>query len=207
MLGALLLCGACSKDVGKISLSNDKDLKSWNFYLDPASKKSADDVFTIKDGVIKIAGQPFGFMYTKSKFSNFKLTLNWKYPKEASNSGIFLFVQEPKLWPNAIECQLMASNAGDFVLLGGSNVAEFKLKEGQQRPQFPVIKKREKSSENPAGQWNSAEIICKDGRVKVFINGVFQNEVSNSEHKIGSIALQSEGGEIWFKDVQIQSLE
>lgn len=202
-----ILCVACSPNLNKIKLSKGNDLSAWNFFVDTASKVPASDVFSIKDGVIKISGKPFGFMYTKSKFSNFRLTLSWMYPKEESNSGIFLFVQEPKLWPNAIECQLKSGNAGDFVLLGGSDIKEFKLKEGQKRPEFPVVGKKKSSNENQIGQWNKAEILCKDGSIKVFINGVLQNEATDSMHKIGAIALQSEGGEIWFKDVEVQSLE
>jgi Domain of Unknown Function (DUF1080). len=51
-------------------------------------------------------------MYTKEKYSNFILDVEWRYPVEATNSGIFLFVQDgEKLWPNAIECQLHAGDA------------------------------------------------------------------------------------------------
>lgn len=201
------LCISCTQNINKISLSKGNDLRAWNLFVDPKSNVSQSDVFSIKDGIIKISGNPFGYMYTKSKFSNFRLSLEWKYPKEASNSGIFLFVQGPNLWPNAVECQLQSGNAGDFVLLGGSNISEYKLKEGEKRPEFPVVKKYKASNEKPLGQWNKAEIVCKDGSIKVFINDELQNEASDSMHKIGSIALQSEGGEIWFKNVEVQSLE
>lgn len=198
---------SCSRNINKLNLSKGDDLSAWNFFLDPSSKANPADVFSIKDGVIKISGLPFGYMYTKSKFSNFKLTLEWKYPANPSNSGIFLFVQNPNLWPNAVECQLKSGNAGDFVLLGGSNISQYKLKEGEKRPEFPVVKKYKPSNEKPVGQWNSAEILCRDGDIKVFINGELQNEASDSLHKIGAIALQSEGGEIWFRKVFVQSLE
>lgn len=206
-LAMSVLCFACSQNINKFSLSKGSDLSAWNFFVDPSSNVNPSDVFTIENGVIKISGNPFGYMYTKSKFSNFRLSLEWKYPKEASNSGIFLFVQGPNLWPNAVECQLQSGNAGDFVLLGGSNISEYKLKEGEKRPEFPVVKKYKASNEKPLGQWNKAEIVCKDGSIKVFINGELQNEASDSMHKIGSIALQSEGGEIWFRKVEVQSLE
>lgn len=43
---------------------------------------------------------------------------------EATNSGIFQRVQEgDKVWPQGIECQLMAGRAGDLVLLGGARAA------------------------------------------------------------------------------------
>ena len=42
-----------------------------------------------------------------------------------------LFNEDPKNpFPNGIKCQLAAVNAGDFVLLGGSNLAEFEQRQG-----------------------------------------------------------------------------
>lgn len=66
-------------------------------------------------------------MYTKQKYSNYKLHVEWRWPdgKEA-NSGIFLLIEDLKSpFPNGIECQLHAGDAGDFVLLGGSDLAEY----------------------------------------------------------------------------------
>lgn len=190
-----------------IELFNGSNLDGWGFVLKDLSVKPA-DVFSVKNGVIAIAGDPFGYMYTEKKFSDFHLHVEWRWPEEATNSGIFLFVQdEKKVWSNAIECQLRAGDAGSFVLLGGSDLAEFKLPAGQERPAFPVVKKKEASSENPTGEWNNADITCKNGTITVYINGVFQNKGTNSLHKQGRIALQSEGKEIWFRNVRITPLK
>jgi hypothetical protein len=186
-----------------IELFNGKNLDGWGFVLkDPSVKAS--DVFSVKEGVITIAGEPFGYMYTEKVFSDFHLHVEWRWQGEATNSGIFLFVQDDKkVWPNAVECQLRAGDAGSFVLLGGSDLAEFKLQAGQQRPAFPSVQKKETSSENPAGEWNNADITCENGTITVYINGVFQNKGTGSLHKQGRIALQSEGKEIRFRNVRI----
>ncbi len=185
-----------------IDLFNGKDLNNWGFVLQEKNPKV--ETFLVKDGVIHIAGTPFGYMYTKEKYSNFRLHVEWRWPQEASNSGIFLFVQDDnKVWPNAIECQLQAGNAGDFVLLGGSNIAEFKTKPGEERPKFPVVKKFNPTPEMAVGEWNNAEIICKDGSITVYINGVLQNKGSKSMHKLGHIGLQSEGKDIQFRNIRL----
>ena len=190
-----------------INLFNGSDLNNWGFVLEDNSK-SVEEVFYIKDKNIHIAGSPFGYMYTKEKYENFKLQLEWRWPEEATNSGIFLFVQnENQVWPNAVECQLKGGLAGDFVLLNGSDIAEFVLAPGEERPAFPVVEKKEKSSELPVGEWNKAEITCKDGNITVYINGVLQNEGTKSLHKSGHIALQSEGKDIQFRNIKLVVLE
>ena len=190
-----------------LDLFNGKDLSNWNLFVADNSEKG-DSVFSVKNGLIHIKGKPFGFMYTKEVYGNFRLHVEWCYPIEKSNSGIFLFLQEPAMiWSNAVECQLCAEKAGDFVLLGGSNLAEYKQEAGKERPKFPVVKKWKPSNESPIGQWNCADIICKDGTITVFINGTLQNKGSKSLHKKGHIALQSEGGDILFKNVRLTPLQ
>ncbi len=185
-----------------IDLFNGQDLNNWGFVLQ--DNKPNNGIFSAKDGIIHITGTPFGYMYTKEKYSNFRLHIEWRWPQEASNSGIFLFVQDDnKVWPNAIECQLKAGNAGDFVLLGGSDIVEFKTKPGEERPAFPVVKNFNPTPEMAVGEWNNAEIICKDGSITVYINGVLQNKGTKSMHKSGHIGLQSEGKDIQFRNVRL----
>lgn len=183
-------------------LFNGKDLSNWNFVVDKNSVP-ADQVFSVRDGVIHIKGNPFGYMYTKEKYSNYKLHVEWRWPDGESNSGIFLLIADPKNpFPNGIECQLHAGDAGDFVLLGGSDLVEYFSRPGVPRPDFPVVKKHAESSEKPAGEWNEANIFVKDGTITVYINGVYQNTGTNKV-KEGFIGLQSEGKDVQFRNVTV----
>jgi hypothetical protein len=184
-------------------LFNGKDLSNWNFVVDKNSEP-ADQVFTVRDGVINIKGT-LGYMYTKAKYSNYVLHVEWRWTKEATNSGIFLLIEDPKNpFPNGIECQLAAGNAGDLVMLGGSNLEEYKTPpEG--RPDFPKLIKANPSSEKPVGEWNYANIFVQDGAISVLINGVHQNTATNKV-KSGHIGLQSEGKEIQFNNITISDL-
>ncbi|MDR1594261.1 MAG: DUF1080 domain-containing protein [Prevotellaceae bacterium] len=184
-------------------LFNEKDLSEWNFVIDKDSEP-AGQVFTVRDGVIHIKGT-LGYMYTKKKYSNYVLHVEWRWVSEATNSGIFVLIEEPKNpFPNGVECQLGAGNAGDLVLLGGSNLNEYKIP-SEGRPAFPVLKKTNPSSEKPVGEWNHANIFVQDGAMNVFINGVHQN-AATSKVKSGHIGLQSEGKDIQFKNVTITDL-
>ena len=202
MTALLALIAMPAKAQQTIDLFNGINLDGWGFVLKDDSKKP-EGVFKVQDGLIHITGSPFGYMYTLEKYDNYRLHVEWRWPEEATNSGIFLFVQENNVWPNAIECQLHAGDAGDFVLLNGSDLAEFVTKEGEARPAFPIIKKQNASSEMAAGEWNNADIICENGNITVFINGVLQNKGTKSLHKTGHIALQSEGKDIQFRNVRL----
>ena len=68
-LAALLILGIfCFLSCGEreTKLFNGKNLDGWAFHLAPDSDVPATDVFGVKDGVITISGQPFGYMITAS---------------------------------------------------------------------------------------------------------------------------------------------
>lgn len=188
------------KENNKVILFNGKDLSNWVFKLkDPSVDPSG--VFTIKDGVIHITGNPFGYMRTKEIYSDYKLHVEWRWPVEASNSGVFVHAQQPDtIWLKCIECQLKAGSAGDFVCMNGAEMNERTDKTK------PFVKKMAESSEKPAGEWNTMEVVCKDNTIEVAVNGVFQNKATNVNLNKGSICLQSEGKDVEFKNVFLTKL-
>jgi hypothetical protein len=199
-----LLCFTTGVEAQKVEeLFNGKDLSNWNFVVDKNSEP-ADRVYSVRDSVIHVKGT-LGYMYTKKKYGDCVLHVEWRWPSEATNSGIFLLIEDPKNpFPKGIECQLGAGNAGDLVLLGGSDLDEYKAPpEG--RPAFPMLKKSNPSNEKPTGEWNHANIFVQGGVINVFINGVHQN-TATSKVKSGYIGLQSEGKDIQFKNVTVTDL-
>ena len=207
LTGAALFCLAPSAHAQKTEkLFNGKDLSNWSFLVDK-NAVPAEHVFYVQEGMIHIKGNPFGYMHTKEKYRNFNLHVEWRWPNGVkANSGIFLLIEELKNpFPNGIECQLHAGDAGDFVLLSGSDLAEYQTPSGQQRPAFPVVKKWKESTERPAGEWNEANIFVREGVITVFINGQLQN-IGTNKVKEGYIGLQSEGNDIEFRNATITTL-
>ena len=201
----LLLATSCGQKPEVIQLFNGKNLDGWTLFANDPDV-AATDVFSVVDGNIRIAGQPFGFMRTNEKYTDVVLRAEWRWVGGlGSNSGIFSLVQDGLLcWPNAIECQLKAGSVGDVVLLGGSDVKELDTPEGGARPRFPMVRKENESSEMPVGEWNLMEIIItSDGGVDITVNGVHQNHVTNKNFTEGYIALQSEGGPLEFRNVTV----
>jgi len=201
---AFMLCFVCGVNAQTEELFNGKDLSNWRFIVD-GDKAPANEVYMIRDGFIHIQGTPFGYMYTEKKYKDYTLEVEWRWIGEATNSGIFMMIAEPKqgnAFPTAIECQLKGGDAGDFVMLSGSDLDEYVVPANGRRPAFPVIKKRQDSNEKSAGEWNQAKIEVKDGKITVYINGVLQNQGTNKV-KEGHIGLQSEGGPVQFRNVKV----
>jgi hypothetical protein len=185
----------------KTQLFNGKDLTNWEFFLRKATVEPK-TVFTVQSGLIRFNPYPWGYMRTKESYSNYKLHVEWRWPVEATNSGVFIHYQpRDSVSFTWIECQLGAGNAGDFICEKGIDMDERinKSKGG--------VKKLAESSEKKTGEWNTMEVICVDNSVEVFVNGVLQNKGTHVNVNKGSIGLQVEGKEIEFRKVYIRKLK
>ena len=186
-------------------LWNGRDFDGWTFVLETDGVKSS-DVWSVKDGVILCKGVPNGFMRTNDSHSNYRLHVEWRWPETAGNSGVFLHLNGPdKVWPNCIECQLHAGNAGDFVLIGDSRIT-VEDSAYSVADRFQAIPKLRASSEKPAGEWNSYDITASGDSIRCSVNGVLQNEGAGAFRSEGPIGLQSEGAPIEFRNVWIQKV-
>ena len=189
----ILCCISCGER--QTNLFNGKDLTGWTFHLSPESDVPASEVFEVDDGVISIAGQPFGYMLTEQSFSDYKLHLEWRWTEEPSNSGIFLHAEPiDAIWPRCAEVNLMAGRAGDMIASGGSAFEE--LTEGR------WLRSTVDSAEKPAGEWNTAEIICQGNSIQAYVNGVLMNQ-AHFDRSAGPIGLQSEGGPLEIRNIYI----
>lgn len=201
IMAAALAIVSCAPKDESIQLFNGNDLEGWDFILADDSATPA-EVFSVADGVINITGAPFGYMYTLEGFENYELTVEWRWPAEPANSGVFLNIKALTApFPNCIEHQLQAGNAGQFLALGGSKI------EGVEAPEGGIGRKERMadSAELEPGEWNKAVITMVDGNITTTINGVLINECQDAVTG-GPIALQSEGGPIQFRSVVIKKL-
>lgn len=60
---------------------------------------------------------------------------------------------------------------------------------------------------SPLGEWTKVECICSGSRITVKINGTKVNECFDAHPASGKILLQTEGHEVFFRNLEIRPLE
>lgn len=164
------------------------------------------------------SGEPIGVIRSEKKYENFIMHIEWKHMEAGGNSGTFVWSDaEPgdNRLPNGVEVQMLEL---DWVNLNTRN--------GEKPPVAYVHGElfgvggveivpdnprgvRSKSKENRCkgkGEWNTYEVVCVDGTIKLSVNGKFVNGISKSSKTSGYICLESEGAEIHFRNLRIIEL-
>ena len=199
-----------------IRLFNGQDLSGWSHFLvDP--KVPATDVWSVHDGVLVCKGEPLGYLYTTTEHTSFRLVVEWRWAPGAAarlgkvpNSGVLLRVNEepkPKGVPRAYEAQLQAGNAGDLYGFWGMPLDGDAGRRREARSHVllgdMVGFTKTEAAEKPEGEWNVYEITLDGPSLVVLVNGKKVNEARGATVLPGRIGLQSEGGEIHFRRVEL----
>ena len=59
---------------------------------------------------------------------------------------------------------------------------------------------------SPLGEWTKVECLCAGDRITIKINGTTVNEALDVKPAAGKILLQTEGHEVWFRNLEIRPL-
>ncbi len=202
----LMVFSACSNK--KEMLFNGKNLEGWTIYVEDESV-NPNEYFYVNEGMIETVGTPIGYARTNKEFENYKLHVEWRYPEEPTNSGVFVHVKgEDMIWISHYQGQLKHENAGDFIVHGVNNSATIDGKKYTSTEEDkPLIAKRHDSNEKPAGEWNTYEIICKGDTIELYVNGLLQNVATDCSVTKGKIGLQAEGSKIQFRNLWVEYLD
>jgi hypothetical protein len=171
-------------------------------------KDNADPLRTwsVTNGVIHCTGKPTGYLRTMQVYSNYFLTVEWRFVKttpKVDNTGILVNMQSPdKIWPMCVQVQGKHDHQGDIFLMAGAEAKEHKGKDAN----TPVPLQGD-SVEKPVGEWNMSETICIHNKVVSFMNSKFVNEVTECTVNSGYIGIQSEGGEIEIRSIAYTPLK
>jgi hypothetical protein len=210
-----LSSAAAGGDEKTVSLFNGRDLSGWYLYIrhaDSTVSPSADPkgVFKVENGVIHISGEEFACLTTEEEYANYRLKLEVKWgekkwpprdkPTTPRDSGILLHCVGPdKIWTKSIECQIQEHDFGDFYLVDGTSIeVNGKLHKGR------VVKT--KDAEKPNGEWNVVEVVCDGDKITNIVNGVVVNEGTKASETKGKIVLQSEGAEVFYRNIELTPL-
>jgi hypothetical protein len=184
----------------KIELFDGKSLAGWTFVSKDANAPAA-SIWSVTNGVISCLGKPYGYARTLQTYRDYQIHAEWRYPDGPGNSGVFLHVNPPDtVWPLCFEAQLLSGSAGEIRCNGGSKA------NGLTAANPKSIPHQQASSEKPAGEWNSYDIICRSNTIAVRVNGVLQNQITGTSVTSGAIGLQAEGKLVEFRNLFIEPL-
>lgn len=167
------------------------------------------------DGSLHVAGG--ANLISKQAYGDFELEMEWKAGPNG-NSGLFYRIAPQvgqPIYHNAFECQIFAPQeaktnpvyrAGALYNLFGNGVAE---------------------SLRPTGEWNRMRVVAEGNRLRHWLNGVqvvdcdlgspeyaqklakskFRKVAGYGVQKSGPLGLQSDGGEVWFRNIRVRTLD
>ncbi len=224
----LLLAGeALAGGAGKIiKLFNGKNLDGFYTYTEKQGRNhDPNHVFTVQDGTIRVSGEEFGYFATEVEYENYRLTAEFKWgektyaPREglARDSGIlYHFVGPDKIFPKSIEFQIIEGGTGDIIVVDGASltVAGVAHNEGRidrrgKGPWKDVAGYRDPAGEveKSHGQWNKLELVAAGDSVKYYVNGKLVNEGTGANPRRGKILFQSEGAELFYRNLRLTPLK
>ncbi|MBN2455552.1 MAG: DUF1080 domain-containing protein [Sedimentisphaerales bacterium] len=122
----------CEDDAKTIHLFNGRDMNNFYVFLQNRGKNNdPNKVFTVRDKMIRISGEEYGYLATKEIYENYHLIAEFKWGEQtfgsrrgrARDSGILLnSVGEDGaaggVWMHSIEAQIIEGGTGDFIVIG-----------------------------------------------------------------------------------------
>ncbi len=197
-----------------ILFTPDKKADWYMFTSKSGKNNDPQKVFQFEGKVIHVSGQDFAYIVTEKKYGDFRLTLEFKWgekkypPRENAkrDAGILYhvnFYSGDKIWPRSLEYQIQEGDCGDFWMTDSTTIIHHDTLTARKNA-FNVVKT--KDAENPTGQWNKATVIVKDGNITHLLNGEVVNTGKLGNTSEGNILLQSEGAEIYYRNVLVQEL-
>lgn len=197
-----------------VPIFNGSDLDGWTKFLQhQGADKDPQKVITVENGAIHVTGQDFGYIATKKSYKNFHLSLEFKWGErkfpprehEKRDAGICFNVDlvDNKIWPKSAECQIQEGDVGDLWLIDSVTAFVDGL---QTEPKDYAQVVKIKDGERSHGEWNKVEVISNNGKFVFMVNGHLVNEGEYLSITSGRILLQSEGAEVYYRDVKIEEL-
>lgn len=200
------------KDITSSATGKDIPLKWINV-------NTAPDTWSKHKDLLVCTGNPIGVMRSEKQYENFILHIEWMHIEPGGNSGVFVWSNanpaEKSRLPDGVEVQMLELDWVNMHIKDGITppVAYvhgelFGVGGVETIPDNPRGT-RSKSVENRCkgkGIWNTYDVVCVDGVIKLSVNGKFVNGITGSTQRKGYICLESEGAEIHFRNLKIVEL-
>ncbi|MEO6528559.1 MAG: DUF1080 domain-containing protein [Gemmatimonadaceae bacterium] len=229
--GCRTMTPAEAAQAAPVVLFDGTALDAFDIFLrEKGLNSDPDRVFRVENGVIRVTGTEHGYFITKRSFRNYRLHAEFKWGEgtfgnktgKARDSGILYHMQGPhKVWPRSLELQIQEGATGDFWMtdsaaVTGRSGVRVVGPAGNSRPiaRFgkgawrDVIDYRDPNGEieRPRGEWNEIELVARGDTVQHYVNGKLVNEGTQPFPREGRIVFQSEGAELFFRNIVLYPL-
>lgn len=170
----------------------------WTTLLDTSGAARLDDWIQLGEGNWSVAEQALqgkdgkaGFLVSKHSYKDFELRVEF-WADESANSGVFIRAADPKK-------------------IGADSSYEVNIFDKRPDPSYgtggiPNVAKVAQPGPKAANQWNTYEITARGDHLVVLLNGQKTVYVRDGKFASGPFALQSAGGTIRFRKIQIRQI-
>ena len=224
--------GAADLKTGRaIRLFNGRNLDGFDTFLEKKGENNdPEKVFQVHDGMLHISGAEYGYVVTKQEYGNYYLRAEFKWgeathpprPGLARDSGILFHVNGAnQIWPTSVEFQMIEGGTGDIILVGATTTA---TRDGitktrahfDRRGKSPLPDRKlyvagyrdpNLEYEKLHGEWNLLELYADGGGFRYIVNGKQANEATGCNLTRGKILFQSEGAEVYFRNMELRPLK
>ncbi|MGL4743854.1 MAG: family 16 glycoside hydrolase, partial [Dermatophilaceae bacterium] len=219
---------------GFVNIFNGRNLNGWYTYL-PSQGKNTDPegVFEASNGELRILDVPvtgkdreFGYLATTKEYRDYHLRFQYKWgdkkfaprDKQLRDSGLLYHLTgKDKVWPTSLESQVQEGDTGDLITLGGPTVdittapGSSTYKAGGELRKGVSGKFAASTVADTLEGWNTVEVVVRGNTSTHIVNG---KTVSRSTNQTlngrpleqGRIAIQAEGAEVTYRNIQMKSL-
>jgi len=205
-------------------LFDGKTTEAWKSY----QKESVGSSWEVENGTLTLAtiqqddgsfiAPDGGDIMTKDTYKDFEFSVDWKI-SSCGNSGIIYYIHESDEYKNTYE------TGAEMQILDDVCHPDTKYPKHRAGDLYDLIEGKY-GTVNPAGQWNNARIVSKDGKVEHWQNGrkivefsmfdeswdrlivgsKFVDWKGFGKHNVGHIALQDHSDRVYFKNIKIRKL-
>ena len=157
-------------------------------------------------------GQADREIRTERMYQNFVMELEWRHLKPRGNAGVFVWADDitarGQPFHRGVEVQVLENaygntksftTHGDIFPIHGARMKPINGRGGSRA--FPT-----ENRSNPSPEWNHYRIECNDGNISLAVNGKIVTRGTECWPKKGYICLESEGGQVDYRNVKIKEL-
>jgi len=182
---------------------------------------TSSDTWKVDNDILFCTGNPIGVVRSEHEYENFMIHIEWKHMETGGNSGTFIWskanaranglpddgLEVQMLDPGYLELMAQKGRTLPDSYISGELFGIGHLKVEHDNPSLNGTRSRSTELRcKGKGEWNTYDVVCVDGTVKLSINGKFVNGVSKATQRNGYICLEAEGSEIHFRNIKIVRL-